>query len=49
LGNENYKKRELENYAKKDPEFAAKIKLLEELKAQKEKEKQQENAEPKKQ
>jgi hypothetical protein len=43
LGSENCKRRELESYANKNPEFAAKMKLLEELKAQKEKEKQQES------
>lgn len=32
------KKRELENYARQDAAFAAKLKLLEELKAQKAKE-----------
>ena len=32
------KKRELDNYAKQDAAFAAKLKLLEELKAQKAKE-----------
>lgn len=38
IGAENIKKRELENYAKHNPEFAAKLKLLEELKSQKENE-----------
>jgi hypothetical protein len=38
LGTENLKKRQLEDYIKKNPEFAEKLKLLDELK-QKEAEK----------
>jgi hypothetical protein len=37
LGSENVRKREFDYYAKKNPEFAAKLKLLEELKEQQEK------------
>ena len=40
-GSEKVKKRELEDYAKNNPEFAAKIKLLEELKAKKAKEEEE--------
>ena len=36
LGAENVKKRELEEYAKKNPAFAEKLKLLEDLKAKQE-------------
>ena len=39
-GGERYKERLLEDYKKKNPEFAAKLKLLEELKAKQ----QEENA-----
>lgn len=35
-GAENVKKRELEEYAKKNPAFADKLKLLEDLKAKQE-------------
>jgi hypothetical protein len=44
-GGERYKERLLEDYKKKNPEFAAKLKLLEELKAKEkeENEKKQES------
>ncbi|CAF0743884.1 unnamed protein product [Brachionus calyciflorus] len=41
IGGENLKKKELENYAKKNPEFAAKLKLYEELKAKEQNQKNQ--------
>ncbi|RNA09921.1 COX assembly mitochondrial 2 -like protein [Brachionus plicatilis] len=43
IGAENVKKRELDNYAKHNPEFAAKLKLLDDLKAQKEHNNSKEN------
>ena len=35
-GTENIKKKDLENFAKKNPAFAEKLKILEELKAKQE-------------
>ena len=37
-GSENVKARELENYKKKNPQFAEKLRLLEDLKAKQEQE-----------